>query len=295
MFPRGKLVTINAKVHNQNEAGAENVNVAFYNGNPDNGGYLIGNNEIPEIGGFQSGIASINWWVPLEDSLNVFIKVDPNNVIEESSENNNIANRLLDEKSIDSDGDGLTDYDERSGMRTAMNLIFYTDPANPDTDGDGLDDGKEMGPVMEEKRGIFESDHYYFLFSYPSTDVLGRVISDSSDSDNDGLPDMEEYDFGSSGIDKDTDLDKLNDLEEKNEGTLPRDPDTDRDGLSNWYETVTDSGAKLYGGTDPLNRDSDNDGAIDGGDSNVYPSTPLDINNDAEVGSEKQTDLDGGG
>ncbi|MDW7776699.1 MAG: hypothetical protein SCH39_10260, partial [Methanosarcinales archaeon] len=61
-----------------------------------------------------------------------------------------------------------------------------------------------------------------------------------------------------------------------------------------WYETVTDPGAKLYGSTDPLNRDSDNDGAIDGGESNVYPDTPIDSDNKDEVGSAEQTCLNGG-
>ncbi|MDW7777148.1 MAG: hypothetical protein SCH39_12560, partial [Methanosarcinales archaeon] len=77
--------------------------------------------------------------------------------------------------------------------------------------------------------------------------------------------------------------------------TILRHSDTDRDGLSDWYETVTDPGAKLYGSTDPLNRDSDNDGAIDGGESNVYPNTPIDIDNDGEVDSGKQMDLNDDG
>ncbi|MDW7775204.1 MAG: hypothetical protein SCH39_02570 [Methanosarcinales archaeon] len=29
------------------------------------------------------------------------------------------------------------------------------------------------------------------------------------------------------------------------------------------------------------------------GESNLYPNTPIDIDNDTEVGSEKQTDLEG--
>ena len=52
---------------------------------------------------------------------------------------------------------------------------------------------------------------------------------------------------------------------------------------------------KLYGGTDPLNRDSDNDGAIDGGESNIYPGTPIDIDGDGVIDSGKQIDLNGDG
>jgi len=36
----------------------------------------------------------------------------------------------------DTDGDGISDYDE---IRT-----YKTDPLNPDTDGDGLEDGLEL-------------------------------------------------------------------------------------------------------------------------------------------------------
>jgi lipoprotein-anchoring transpeptidase ErfK/SrfK len=39
-------------------------------------------------------------------------------------------------KSTDSDGDGLSDYDET--------YIYHTDPSNPDTDGDGYNDGHEV-------------------------------------------------------------------------------------------------------------------------------------------------------
>ena len=35
--------------------------------------------------------------------------------------------------------------------------------------------------------------------------------------------------------------------------------------------------------------------AIDGGESTIYPNMPIDIDNESEVGSEKQFDLDGDG
>ena len=46
---------------------------------------------------------------------------------------------------------------------------------------------------------------------------------------------------------------------------MPRDPDTDRDGLTDGWETTTDLENNEYGATDPLNRDSDFNEAIDGG------------------------------
>lgn len=45
----------------------------------------------------------------------------------------------------DSDGDGLPDLVESSGMRDQYGEIWTTDPNNPDTDGDGYSDGEEMG------------------------------------------------------------------------------------------------------------------------------------------------------
>ena len=194
----------------------------------------------------------------------------------------------------DSDGDGLTDYDEIYGMRTAMGLIFHTDPNDPDTDDDGLDDGKEMGPIMEYTQGIFKGEHYYFLFSYPSTNALNSIIIYSIDSDIDGLSDQTEYDFGSSGLDKDTDDDELNDLKEYQSGTLPRNSDTDSDGLTDGWEAITTTKNK-YGLTDPKNRDMDGDGAIDGGESNIYPDTPIDIDGDGVSDSGKTMDLNGDG
>ncbi|MDF1532213.1 MAG: hypothetical protein P1P72_07860 [ANME-2 cluster archaeon] len=77
--------------------------------------------------------------------------------------------------------------------------------------------------------------------------------------------------------------------------TLHRDPNTDRDGLTDGWEAITDLSINPYGPTNLTNRDSDNDGAIDGGESNVYPSTPIDIDGDGVVDSGKQMDLNDDG
>lgn len=45
----------------------------------------------------------------------------------------------------DSDGDGLPDLVETTGMRDQYGEIWTTDPNNPDSDGDGLSDSEEMG------------------------------------------------------------------------------------------------------------------------------------------------------
>ncbi|MDW7777390.1 MAG: hypothetical protein SCH39_13795, partial [Methanosarcinales archaeon] len=72
---------------------------------------------------------------------------------------------------------------------------------------------------------------------------------------------------------------------------ISRDLDTDRDGLTDGWEVITNLSINKYGYTDPKNNDTDGDGAIDGGESNVYPSTPIDIDGDGVVDSGKQMDL----
>lgn len=280
----GDEIRINARVHNIGIGEAKDVAVDFYNGDPDKGGMFIGRNVTASIGGNRSALASVKWKVNFSKGMNIFVKVDPNSTVVETNEDNNNANRFLDNKSVDSDSDGLTDYDEINGLRTGMGKTFYTNPNNPDTDGDGLDDGREMGRVMNGSQG-----RYYYLFSYPNL----------TDTDGDQLSDKDEYDFGSSGLDKDTDYDRLSDFEEYQLGTLPRDPDTDRDGLTDWWETVTDTSINRYGATDPKNRDSDGDGAIDGGEANIYNGTlhmgmAVDTNRDG-VADSGEMDLNGDG
>ncbi len=65
------------------------------------------------------------------------------------------------------------------------------------------------------------------------------------------------------------------------------------DGLTDGWEAITSFSINPYRPTNLTNRDLD-DGASDGGESTIYPLTPIDIDNEGEVGSENQTDLDGG-
>lgn len=68
----------------------------------------------------------------------------------------------------DTDGDGISDYHEKRGVRVNTRWI-YTDYDNPDTDGDGLKDGEEL----TYKNGYFKMN----------TDPTKK------DSDNDGIND----------------------------------------------------------------------------------------------------------
>ena len=104
-----------------------------------------------------------------------------------------------DPKKMDSDRDGLSDYDETE--------VLHTDPLNPDTDGDGLPDGVEV-------------NQYH-------TDPL------KADTDGDGLSDGTEVHLhGTDPLKADTDGDGLSDGQEINVlRTNPLNPDTDGDGV----------------------------------------------------------------
>ena len=56
-----------------------------------------------------------------------------------------------DDKKADSDGDGLSDYDEITGWtKDKSKTKIYTNPANKDTDGDGLNDKEDPEPTRRE-------------------------------------------------------------------------------------------------------------------------------------------------
>ena len=88
------------------------------------------------------------------------------------------------------------------------------------------------------------------------------------DTDGDGAPDGKERDYGSNPRVADADGDGLNDSLEMRYGTHPRQADTDGDGISDFNEVngylLTFGGRSVYITSDPLNRDSDDDGISDG-------------------------------
>ena len=178
----------------------------------------------------------------------------------------------------DIDGDGLT-YDEE--------ITAGTDPNNPDSDGDGLNDGEEVNGVDDPSTTLTPTG---------TSDPLNPCDPDNffpgcqTDTDGDGIVDIQEDILGTDPNNPDTDGDGATDGEEVNgvddpstpynpNGTTsdPLDPcdpqglytvDSDGDGLTDCEEISL--------GTNPNNPDMDGDG-INDGEEVATGTNPLDI------------------
>ena len=144
---------------------------------------------------------------------------------------------------VDTDVDGLTDYEE---VR-----VYTTSPLRPDTDDDGLGD--------------------YFEITKYGTDPV------NPDTDDDRLSDEEEVMvYNTDPRNPDTDEDVLSDYEEVIlYNTDPRNPDTDYDGLDDFAET------KVHD-TDPLRPDTDDDGIFDFNEVVTYTTNPRSEDTDTD-------------
>ena len=153
----------------------------------------------------------------------------------------NYASTLL---MVDTDQDGVSDYDE---------VIAGTDYRLVDTDGDGLQDGFEI------------------RFGFDPL-VSGEQLLDS---DADGLSNLEEQLNGSNPLLIDTDGDSLSDADEVNlHHSDPLSSDGDHDGIND----VTEIGL----GTNPLSADSDADGVDDYAELFSYNTNPLNSDSDGD-------------
>ena len=171
----------------------------------------------------------------------------------------------------DSDGDGISDPDELNGASAKWSGCT-TDPRVDDTDGDGLDDGEETHGVRMRVRVVAQS----------RTRHLGLVRTDPcrADTDGDGLTDGREV-HGSKA--------------RHTSKTYRSDPlrkDSDRDGLSDKTEvTGRANGRHGHVGSNPLNWDTDHGGVSDA-DEIRHGSDPTDVHsgpaNPRQAGSPAQ-------
>lgn len=160
---------------------------------------------------------------------------------------NFIGGTEIDNSGVDTDGDGLSDRLENSGLRDGYGVVRKTNPENPDTDGDGIFDGEEVG-----------------LVDYSPQEIEDCIIEKSGILYENGGKYLK---FLSNPVKKDTDLDGVHDLIEVEYGSNPKKRDSDEDGLNDKLEYTI--------GTDPQNIDTDSDGANDGKEYNSLFLDPL--------------------
>ena len=143
---------------------------------------------------------------------------------------------------IDSDADGLSDYEEA--------FHYKSNPLVFDSDKDGLSDHEEI--------------------------TVFRTASMARDTDGDALLDFDEiYRHGTNPLLADTDSDGLSDREELDLGTNPAHIDSDLDGL-------TDTDEVRIFRTNPLKADSEEDGVFDYNEVTTYGTNPLAEDTDGE-------------
>ncbi|WP_169977807.1 hypothetical protein [Tautonia rosea] len=153
---------------------------------------------------------------------------------------NQVQRRITsDPTSADSDGDGLTDFEE---------FFLRTSPADIDTDGDGLRD-------IDEVRG------FRMVGNEDRANELITLDPLDADVDNDGLSDGEEAGLGLDAAGRPITLGvesrwivQVPGEEPRRVFTDPREPDGDNDGLPDGAEKYR-TGSTLLGGTTFINYD----------------------------------------
>jgi hypothetical protein len=203
---------------------------------------------------------------------------------------------------FDTDGDYLSDGEEINGIG-----IYTCDPLLVDTNNNGISDYDEIGRGLDCRVNAVDSDHdglmdgeetqrYHTFPDQPDSDIdrlndgdevnLYNTNPLERDTDGDGSMDGDEVQ-GAGGYDSDpllvdTDLDGLTDYEETSIAdryvTDPRDPDTDGDGISDPVEIST--------GTDPTrSADNDLDGLNDEWETNNFGSLQYNATDDPDADS----------
>ncbi|MBK8254220.1 MAG: hypothetical protein IPK82_16325 [Polyangiaceae bacterium] len=207
-----------------------------------------------------------------------------------------VGNGADDNANADDDGDGLTN---------AVELLIGTNPNDADSDDDGALDGAEANYNQDtdgdglinaldadsDNDGLFDGLELGFGCSNPDTDTLQMACSADTDpatttsplladTDDGGLTDGVEDQNANGAIDAgetdpnnpaddtmvnpDTDGDGLTNVVEGMLGTNPFDADSDDDGIIDGQETNPTGDGDNDGLINALDADSDNDGLFDG-------------------------------
>ena len=136
----------------------------------------------------------------------------------------------------DTDGDGLSDCEEKQGAWDERGAHHVTDAHKPDTDGDGLTDGQEVTNDLDSFGAAAASGLLHLALGIEG---FRYVVSDPNtpDSDGDGATDPLEFDVGTQPFGSDSDGDGLDDYAEVGDyGTNPLERNTDGDQRDDGWE-----------------------------------------------------------
>lgn len=154
-----------------------------------------------------------------------------------------------------------------------------TDAEESTTVDEGIDEQKNARTVVDEELGVTVKEGNAPTWWLETYGVTEEEFTETTDTDGDGVNNVDEYNYGTNPQSTDTDNDKVTDAEEVANGTDPLNTDSDGDGLSDYAEIVN--------GTDPHDADTDGDGYTDGEEAGNYESdptnplsTPYDSDND---------------
>lgn len=181
-------------------------------------GLSIGYNKLTIIAKTKNGKIISKTISFMNDNINNINQINVDLLDNDSDGLSNYYELLLgtDPNEADTDGDGLTDYEEF--------ILVGTDPTLRDTDHNEIEDGQE--DFDDDGLNSLEEMKY-------GTNVFNK------DTDNDGLSDKDEiFTYFTDPLIIDTDGDGLSDYEDVALNFNPKNPDTDKNGILDGDEKV---------------------------------------------------------
>jgi len=184
----------------------------------------------------------------------------------------NAADFITDPLNSDTDGDGVSDFEEINGYNIVLRgeteaTVFRTDPTNPDHDGDGGADGLERkrgtDPTVEDDPREFLDSDRDGLSNFDEEEGWNIVVTGVSTTPNE-QGQVETVPVTSDPYETDTDGDGLLDYKEFELHTNPRAADTDGDLLTDFEEVRGFELGDLVITLPPADADTDNDKLSDG-------------------------------
>ena len=155
-----------------------------------------------------------------------------------------IGNNL--ETPLDSDEDGILNLldsdDDNDTLATKLEIKIGTNPLSSDTDNDGISDAKELGNSFKEP--------------LQDTDADGKIDPVDTDDDNDSLLTADELRLGTNPLKADSDNDGINDAKEI--GDLAKPVDADKDGIIDALDNHNDKATNKQAIADKKNLDTEN-------------------------------------